>query len=167
MKKFPAVISFVGLHNSGKTTLLTKIIPRLEKKGLRIGVVKHTHHHDFEIDRQGKDSYELRKAGAEAVLVASRQKIAFIQNHKPPAWQKLIHLFRGVDMLLVEGDKHSSLPKIEVYRRILNQKPIYPKLKRVIAVCSDTVLRTRLKQFSIENPKTIADSLLKQVKHHG
>ena len=128
MKKHLPVLSFVGSHRSGKTTLLAKILPRLKSRGLKISVIKHTHHHDFEIDRPGKDSDVLRRAGAQSVLIASRQKIAFVENHGRKRWQDYLSFFRNSDAVLVEGDKHSELPKIEVFRRASGARPLFRRL---------------------------------------
>lgn len=157
MKKQPCVISFVGSHDSGKTTLLTRLIPLLKRRGLRIGVVKHTHHHDFEIDRPGKDSYRLKQSGAEAVVIASDRKIVFVANHERRSWRELMPCLNGLDVLLVEGDKQSDLPKIEVYRNANRRAPLYPKLKRVIAVCTDVPLATKRPQFRLSDVRGIAD----------
>ena len=165
MKKPPPIISFVGLHDSGKTTLLAKLIPLLRERGLRIGVVKHTHHHDFEIDRPGKDSYRLKQAGAERVMIASDRKIAFVaDNHRRQrSWRELLPCFQDLDLLLVEGDKHSSLPKIEVYRKSMQCFPLYPKLRRVIAICTDVPLATKRPQFRFRDVRAISDFVAERI----
>ena len=113
MNKF--VISISGKSGSGKTTLLKKIIPILIKKGYKVGAIKHTHH-DFEIDKRGKDSWAYRKAGAESVVITSKGRIAFVRelNNEVPAKEIIYQLFDDVDIILMEGYKKEDFPRIEV-----------------------------------------------------
>jgi len=116
----PRLLGIAGFSGSGKTTLLTQLIPRLRAAGLRLGVLKHAHHR-FDIDYPGKDSYELRQAGAECVMIASRHRDAFIAeraNEADPALLDLLACFedRDLDLVLVEGFRHEQFPKIEVHR---------------------------------------------------
>ena len=117
----PRVLGVAGYSGSGKTTLLTRLIPRLVARGLRLGVLKHAHHR-FEIDYPGKDSYELRKAGADCVMVASPHRDAFVREHRvarEPELRALLGQFeqRGLDLVLVEGFRHERFPKLEIHRR--------------------------------------------------
>ncbi|MCL5072296.1 MAG: molybdopterin-guanine dinucleotide biosynthesis protein B [Actinobacteria bacterium] len=113
MNKF--VISISGKSGSGKTTLLKKIIPILKKKGYKVGAIKHTHH-DFEIDKRGKDSWVYRKAGAESVVITSKDRMAFVRelNNEVPAKEIIYQLFNDVDIILMEGYKKEDFPRIEV-----------------------------------------------------
>jgi molybdenum cofactor guanylyltransferase/molybdopterin-guanine dinucleotide biosynthesis protein MobB len=116
----PRLLGIAGYSGSGKTTLLTRLLPRLLAHGLRIGVLKHAHHR-FDIDYPGKDSYELRQAGAACVMVASAHRDAFIREHRAeaePVLDELLGQFegRGLDLVLVEGFRHECFPKIEVHR---------------------------------------------------
>jgi len=116
----PRLLGIAGYSGSGKTTLLTRLIPRLRAAGLRLGVLKHAHH-QFDIDYPGKDSYELRHAGAECVMVASSNRDAFITEHKSghdPRLHDLLARFedRSLDLVIVEGFRHERFPKLEVHR---------------------------------------------------
>ena len=116
----PRLLGIAGYSGSGKTTLLTRLIPRLRARGIRLGVLKHAHHH-FDIDYPGKDSYELRHAGAECVMVASANRDAFITEHmtgQDPRLHDLLARFedRPLDLVIVEGFRHERFPKLEVHR---------------------------------------------------
>jgi molybdopterin-guanine dinucleotide biosynthesis protein B len=113
------VVAFSGYSGSGKTTLIEQLIPALKRHGQRVSVVKHAHHR-FDIDHPGKDTYRHREAGAFEVVVASDRRLALMREFEHAAElsvHKLIaELDAGVDWILVEGFKHSDLPKIEVWR---------------------------------------------------
>lgn len=113
------VIGFAGYSGAGKTTLVERMIPLLREGGLSVSVVKHAHH-KFDIDHPGKDTWRHREAGAFEVVVASDRRLALIREFAEPAQldvhQLIAELRANVDWVLVEGFKHSSLPKIEVWR---------------------------------------------------
>ncbi len=114
------IVGFAAYSGTGKTTLLLKLIPVFKQRGLRLGLIKHAHH-TFEIDTPGKDSYELRKAGAERIVVASRQRWALVVETpglQEPVVEDLIPQVASaeLDLILVEGFKDAELPKIEVHR---------------------------------------------------
>ncbi|MGJ7579956.1 molybdopterin-guanine dinucleotide biosynthesis protein B [Variovorax sp. RHLX14] len=114
------VVGFAGYSGAGKTTLVEKLIPVLKQQGQRVSVVKHAHH-KFDIDHPGKDTYRHREAGAFEVVVASDRRLALIREFEQPV-ELSVHdlideLDTGVDWVLVEGFKHSDLPKIEVWRQ--------------------------------------------------
>ena len=117
----PPVLSIVGKSESGKTTLIEKLIPELKRRGFRVGIVKHAHH-GFEIDRKGKDSYRHRKAGADAVMIASSGQIAMIKNGPGECLDDVIPYFDDVDLLLTEGFKGDHAPKIEIFRSQRHQQ---------------------------------------------
>lgn len=155
------IVGFVAYSGTGKTTLLLKIIPLLKAKGLRLGVVKHTHH-TFDIDQPGKDSYRLRQAGADQTLVASRQRWALMvetgKTEEPCLAQVLEALNpKQLDLVLVEGFKHEVFPKIEVYRPSLGYQPLFKKDASIIAVVTDTALLPppSLPVLSLNNPASI------------
>lgn len=111
-------VAFVSISGTGKTTLLEKVISRLKDRGYRVGIIKHDAHR-FDIDRPGKDSYRLTAAGADTMVISSPEKLALVKQHaaSPPVEDLLSDFFTDVDIVLVEGFKSSSLPKIEVHRR--------------------------------------------------
>jgi molybdopterin-guanine dinucleotide biosynthesis protein B len=128
------MVAFVGPSNSGKTTLLKKVIRILRTRGYRVGALKHTHH-EFEIDRPGKDSYELKSAGAEKVCIVSPTRLGFVSSlaeEKSPE-EVAIDYFSEMDLVLVEGFKHYALPQVAVAR---GSAPL-PQGNQVIAFVSD------------------------------
>jgi molybdopterin-guanine dinucleotide biosynthesis protein MobB len=137
-------VSFVGKSGSGKTTLLEKIILLLKERGYRVGVIKHDAH-QFEIDRPGKDSFRFTAAGADAMVITSPGKLAMVRKHEASPSVEVLRdtYFGGMDILLTEGFKKSSLPKIEVHRKersetlLCRGEQYDPTL---VAVASDEIL---------------------------
>jgi len=111
--KNPYAIAVVGNSGAGKTTLLERLIPVLKRKGLRVGAVKHDAHR-FDIDHPGKDSHRLAAAGADTMVITSAEKLAMVKRHAapPPIEELLERYFSDMDLVLVEGFRGSSLPKI-------------------------------------------------------
>jgi len=140
--KSPPVLGFAAFSGTGKTTLLLQLIPLLRQQGLRLGMIKHAHH-SFDVDQPGKDSYELRHAGAERVLIGSRRRWALMvetpQAEEPTLSDLLAHLpSADLDLILVEGFKHEAFPKIELHRLVTAQPWLYPQDNSIIAVATDT-----------------------------
>jgi molybdopterin-guanine dinucleotide biosynthesis adapter protein len=143
------VLGFVGSSGSGKTTLLEQVVALLSDEGARLAVLKHAKA-GFDIDRHpGKDSHRLRAAGADQVLVASRDRWALMAQQPDPLQEPslqgmLEHLdAAGLDGVLVEGFRHEHYPKIEVYRPSHGRPPqCWPHDASVIAVASDVPLAT-------------------------
>lgn len=158
------VIGFVAPSGSGKTTLLQKLVPVLKDRGLRIGYLKHAHH-TFELDVPGKDSYEIRAAGAEQVLLASHRRWALQSEQadggEDPSLAKMLRRFDAdrLDLILVEGFKHAAYPKLEVHRTTLGKPPLYPEDPDIIAVVTDHNLpgADHPPQLPVEDPEAIAD----------
>jgi len=114
------VVAIVGRQGSGKTTLLERLIPALKRRGLSVSTIKHTHHHQFELDPPGKDSHRHRAAGAAEVIIASDSGWARIASSQEPAGlQALLAQLRPVDVVLVEGFKQLEwLRRVEVFRGV-------------------------------------------------
>jgi molybdopterin-guanine dinucleotide biosynthesis protein MobB len=112
------VIAIVGLQGSGKTTLIERLIPELQRRGLSVSTIKHAHHHAIELDTPGKDSHRHRVAGASEVIVASDSGWARIAaSSEPASLQILLGQLRPVDVVLVEGFKQLEwLRRVEVFR---------------------------------------------------
>jgi molybdopterin-guanine dinucleotide biosynthesis protein MobB len=135
------VLGFAAFSGTGKTTLLEKLIPQLSEQGIRVSMVKHAHH-EFDIDKPGKDSYRLRKAGAHQMLVASSRRMALITENATPQEPRLDELItrldlEHIDLVLVEGFKQVAIPKIELHRKALGKTLLYPEDPDIIAVASD------------------------------
>lgn len=119
-------VSFIGRSNSGKTTLISRLIPVLRSKNLRIGTIKHTHH-QAEFDKPGKDSWTHRNAGSEQTLVMSHQQMA-LYTDRPAHFslEKAVQRwFSDFDLVISEGFKNEPGLKIEVFRHTTNKEPLY------------------------------------------
>ena len=141
------VIGFAGYSGSGKTTLVEAVVALMKQRGLTVSVIKHAHH-DFDVDREGKDSWRHRKAGAYEVLLASDRRMALMREYEQPAQLSVHHMLAqldpSVDWVLVEGFKHGELPKIEVWRQQQDRldkgkslEPLFAHDPRVLAVATD------------------------------
>ena len=162
----PPVVSIVAKSGTGKTTLLEKLIAELKNRDYRVGVVKHDAHR-FDIDHEGKDSWRLTQAGADTLLITSPDKIAMVKQHRTgqePVLADTITSYCGdLDIVLTEGFKRSSMPKIEVHRlerseRLLCRgEQIDPTL---IAVASDQPLELDVPVFDINDAVGLADMIV-------
>ncbi|MCU7906139.1 MAG: molybdopterin-guanine dinucleotide biosynthesis protein B [Candidatus Thiodiazotropha sp. (ex Epidulcina cf. delphinae)] len=157
------LLGFAAYSGTGKTTLLKQLIPQLRDAGMRVGVIKHAHH-QVEFDRPGKDSYELRKAGAGRVLLATSRRWALMvdeaEEQEPSLPQLLERLGTSVlDLVLVEGFRHLAFPKIELHRTSLKKPLIFPEDSSVIAIASDARIEqeTELPRLDLNAPLSIAD----------
>jgi len=166
--RFPKpLIGIVAFSGTGKTTLLKKLIPILNGHGLRAGVVKHAHH-SFDIDHPGKDSYELRHAGASQVAVASRERIAWIREYKDDRddttlMDALSALdISHLDLVIVEGFKHENFPKIELHRPSLGRPLLCSQDRNIIALASDAPVDAApdIAQLDLNDANTIADFII-------
>jgi molybdopterin-guanine dinucleotide biosynthesis protein MobB len=140
------VLGFAAFSGTGKTTLLKQLIPLLSDSGVQIGVIKHAHH-NFDIDKPGKDSYELRKAGARQMLLASNKRWALItetDDSDDPRLDDLIGRLdlEQVDLVLVEGFKHVPFTRIELHRPSRGHPLLYPEDSNIIAVATDRPIDT-------------------------
>jgi molybdopterin-guanine dinucleotide biosynthesis protein B len=155
------LLGFAAASGTGKTTLLTQLIPLLNAKNLRIGVIKHSHH-DFEIDHEGKDSFRLRHAGATPMVLVSKYRRVIIEkfsNQLEPKLEDQLALFNPIetDLILVEGFRDASVPKIELHRVELNKPLLYLNDSFIIAIAADVKLNTDLPQLNLNQPAEIAD----------
>jgi molybdopterin-guanine dinucleotide biosynthesis adapter protein len=163
----PPVVGFVAPSGSGKTTLLREVVAVLHRRGLRVGYLKHAHH-SFDLDIPGKDSYEIRAAGAAQTLLASRTRWALQAERPAPAGDpdlgEMLLRFETdrLDLVLVEGFKHARYDKIEVYRAALGQPPLYPADPDIIAVATDDPLpeSPHPAVLPLGDPDSIADYIL-------
>ncbi|MEC5343244.1 molybdopterin-guanine dinucleotide biosynthesis protein MobB [Brenneria populi] len=156
----PQLLAIAAYSGTGKTTLLKAIIPILKQAGIRVGLIKHTHH-NMDVDTPGKDSYELRKAGAEQTMVVSNQRWALMTETpvQPPDLHELAKRMdaSALDLILVEGFKQEEINKIVLFRQDLG-RPLSDLLDEyVIAIATDSPLTTSFTQLDINQPRQIAD----------
>lgn len=156
------LLAIAAWSGTGKTTLLKKLIPELRAHGIRPGLIKHTHH-NMDVDKPGKDSYELRKAGAAQTLVASQQRWALMTETPDAHELDLTYLVSRMDastldLVLVEGFKHDAVAKILLFREGCGHSQAELTLdEHVIAIASDVSLSVDLPRLDINNASQIAD----------
>ncbi|NLD36442.1 MAG: molybdopterin-guanine dinucleotide biosynthesis protein B [Desulfatiglans sp.] len=152
----PAVI-IAGWSGSGKTTLVEKLLPLLKKRNLKVGTVKH-HHAALEIDKEGKDTYRHRRAGADRTIISSPDSIVMMMgSDHDPLLDELLPFMQGMDIVIVEGYKRENRPKIEIFRSAVHEKPRFIHDPDLIAVASDTKLDLSVPVFDLDNPEGLAD----------
>jgi len=133
------VFGLAGWSGSGKTMLLTRLLPALIARGLTVSTVKHAHH-EFDVDQPGKDSWNHRQAGAREVMVASARRWALMHEHRDarePTLEELLNHMSPVDLVLVEGFKTGNFPKLEVHRAALGKPLLYPEDDSIVALACD------------------------------
>lgn len=157
------VLSFTGWSGSGKTTFLEQLVPRLRDRGLRIAFLKHDAHH-FEVDREGKDSDRITRAGASMTGLFSAEKGVWMEN-RPIDLQGMLHFVHDVDLLLLEGGSDTSFPKILVYREALGKGMRYEP-SRCLAVISDDPVPNARRQFGFRDYDQVAEYLVKYVSDY-
>lgn len=158
------ILGFAAYSGTGKTTLLEALLPKLTKSGLRVGMLKHAHH-NFDVDKEGKDSYRLRKAGASQMLISSRNRFA-LMTETPDAESEFAYLLSRfdcdkLDIVLVEGCKNIAFPKIELHREEVGKPWLYNNDDNIIAIAADTsVSDTELVQMDINDLDAIAEFVI-------
>lgn len=152
------IVSIVGKSDSGKTTLIEKLLPELTKKGYRIATVKHDTH-GFEMDREGKDSWRHKQAGAYSVVVSSPKKVALIRDvekdlNLDEIREKFIH---DVDLIITEGYKKDIQPKIEIFRKEKHENLLCNEDDNLIAVVTNKRFDIKVPQFDLEDIPGLAN----------
>lgn len=153
------VIGFAGWSGAGKTTLIVRLIPELNRRGSSVSTVKHAHH-GFDVDKPGKDSFEHRVAGAREVLVASAARVALMRELRGAperSLAELLPMLGPVDLVLVEGFKRDAIPKIEVYREAVGKPQIHPFDPRVVAIAGDFAPTVRLPHAALDDVAAVAN----------
>jgi len=160
------IFGFAGYSGSGKTTLIEKLIPLFVQRGLRVSLIKHAHH-AFDVDQSGKDSYRHRHAGCAEVLVTSSRRWALMHELRgapEPGLTEQIARLSPCDLLLVEGFKHETIAKLEIYRAVTGESLIHPNDPNIVAIASDARVDTKLPQFDLNAPPAIAEFILKYLE---
>ena len=152
------IVSIVGKSDSGKTTLIEKMVPELIRRGYRVTTVKHDLH-GFEIDKEDKDSWRHKQAGAQGVIISSPRKVALIHDvDKDMSLEELKDSFGGdADLILSEGFKKDVQPKIEVFRKEENGELLCTKEDNLIAIASNRPFDIGVPCLDIDDIKGIVD----------
>lgn len=164
------LIGFSAFSGTGKTTLLKQVIPLLKQKELRVAVIKHAHHH-FDLDQPGKDSFELRKAGADKTIICTTTRMAVITEFPTPdaepPLQDIIDSIdtESFDLILVEGYKHLPFPKIELHRKSVGKPYLYQQDPNIIAIACDAELPhpTDITVLDINDVEGIAELIIQRI----
>lgn len=157
------VIGLAGWSGAGKTTLATKLISQLVARGLKVSTIKHAHH-SFDLDQPGKDSDRHRRAGATEVLISSSTRWALLHELRGAAQmqlEELIDKLTPVDLAIVEGFKHASHPKLEVYRAALGKPLLHRDDPKIVAIAADVMLPSaEVPVLAIEDIEGIIEIIL-------
>lgn len=154
-----------GWKNAGKTGLMERLVTEITRRGITVSTIKHAHH-SFDVDHPGKDSYRHRAAGASEVLLASRTRVALMQelcDAPEPTLAELLARLNPVDLILIEGYKRDTHPKIEAYRAETGNPLIAPDDPNIHAVASDVPLAFDRPVFDLDDTAAIADFILSEV----
>jgi molybdopterin-guanine dinucleotide biosynthesis adapter protein len=161
------IIGLAGWSGSGKTSLVVRLLPALVARGLRVSTIKHAHH-EFDVDKPGKDSYEHRAAGAHEVLVASARRFALmheLRDAPEPTLEDLVARLAPVDLLVVEGFKRHAHDKIEVHRPSVGKNLLAPDDPHIVAVASDAALADlNVPLLDLNDTAAIADFVLARAR---
>jgi molybdopterin-guanine dinucleotide biosynthesis protein B len=155
----------VGWKNSGKTGLMERLVADLTVRGLRVSTIKHAHH-AFDVDHAGKDSYRHRIAGAQEVLLASSQRwalMAELRGADEPSLEGLVAKLSPVDLVLVEGFKAGTHPKIEAFRKETGHALLQTNDPTIRAVATDTAIDVDVACFNLDDTATIASFILTEL----
>jgi molybdopterin-guanine dinucleotide biosynthesis protein B len=152
------VIGLAGWSGAGKTTLLTRLLPHFRGEGLRVSVIKHAHH-NFDIDKPGKDSWRHREAGAEEVLVSSGNRWALmheLRGAREPRLPELLQKLSRVDLVVIEGYKSEPHRKIEVHRAANGKPLLFPADADIVGIAADVAVETRLPTAHLDDIPAIS-----------
>jgi molybdopterin-guanine dinucleotide biosynthesis protein B len=157
------IIGLAGWSGSGKTTVLTKVIPRIVAQGKRVSTLKHAHH-GFDLDQPGKDSHAHRASGASEVLIASAKRWAImheLRDAPEPPLRDLIKRLSPTDLVIVEGYKRERIPKLEIYRAEVGKPLLHLEDDWIVAIASDAPLpQAAVPVVDLNDTGKIADILL-------
>jgi molybdopterin-guanine dinucleotide biosynthesis adapter protein len=158
------VYGVIGWKNSGKTSLMERLVTEITARGLSVSTVKHVHH-AVDLDQPGKDTWRHRQAGAQEVVLASADRLAILVEHRGPEPELPAVLARlaPVDLVLVEGYKRDAHAKVEVWREETGQPLIQPRDPLVRAVATDAALTLPVPVLDLNDTGAVADFILREV----
>jgi len=146
----------VGRSNSGKTTLIEKLLPEFSRLSLAVGTIKHDIH-GFDVDIPGKDSWRHRQAGARITVISSPTKLALIRDTDHDlGLDELVVFFKGLDLILTEGYKRERNPKVEIHRAEVHAEPLCQGDDNLIAFVCDTPLDLGVPRFGLGDTAGLA-----------
>ena len=160
------IFGFAGYSGSGKTTLIEQLIPQFVMRGLKVSLIKHAHH-DFDIDRPGKDSHRHREAGCSEVLITSSRRWVLMHELRGEQEQSLQHqlkLLSRCDLVLVEGFKKEPISKLEIHRAAMDQPLLQPDDPYIIAIASDTQVKVKVPLLDLNDPEQISEFILRHLE---
>src|SRR4030043_7836 len=157
------ILSIVGKSDSGKTTLIEKLVPELTRRGCRIATVKHDGH-GFEVDREGKDSWRHKQAGAHTVVISSPKKVALIRDVEKDLTLEEIRekLIQDVDLIVSEGYKKDVQPKIEIFRKEKHKELLCTQEDHLVAIVSNQKFNVGVPCFDLEDMEGLSDFVEKE-----
>jgi len=160
------IVSIVGKSDSGKTTLIEKLVPELVRRGYRVATVKHDIH-GFDVDREGKDSWRHKNAGAHTVVISSPTKLALIRDvdHDADLVELRDKYIQDVDIILTEGFKRNTQPKIEVFRREMHQDLLCRKEDNLLAIASNRPFDLGVPCFDLNDAQGLVDLIVEKFLH--
>ena len=152
------IISIVGTSDSGKTTLIEKLVPELVRRGYKVATIKHDIH-GFEVDREGKDSWRHKQAGAHTVVISSPQKLALMRDvdHDAELAELRDKYIQDVDVILSEGFKRNPQPKIEVFRKESRRELLCTREDNLLAVATNQPFDIGVPCFGLEDARGMVD----------
>jgi len=156
--------SLVGRSNSGKTTLIEKLVHHFKERGYRVAVIKHTHH-DFSFDKKGKDSYRHREAGADAVIITNDHKIgmtADLPEALTPLEAGTAFLPSHINLVIIEGFKDLDIPKLEIIGDSEEPPLFLSGLNGVRALISDQEIKSKLPLYKRNDVAGISEFIEKE-----
>ena len=158
------VYGVIGWKNSGKTSLMERLVAEITGRGFSVSTVKHVHH-TVDLDQPGKDTFRHRQAGAREVVLASADRLAILVEHRGPEPELPAVLARmaPVDLILVEGYKRDAHPKVEVWREETGHPLIQPGDPLVRAVATDATLTLPVPVLDLNDTRAVADFILREV----
>ncbi len=159
------VFGVIGWKNAGKTSLMERLVTEITRRGLTVSTVKHVHH-DVDLDQPGKDTWRHRAAGARQVVLASAKRHAILTEHRDapePTLQSILTQLAPVDLVLVEGYKRDSHPKIEVFRQLAGHSLLQPEDPSIRAVATDAAMPPlAVPILDLNDTRAIADFILQE-----
>jgi len=164
----PAVVSIVGAPDAGKTTLIERLIPELARRGLRVGTIKHDVH-GFEMDREGKDSFRHKHAGAVTSLISSPAQVGMVRDvERERTVAELVQRYLShVDVVLTEGYRREARAKVEVHRREASERPLLEAEDGLILVLSDGAPTMGVPVLDLDDVAGLADHLVERFSLGG